>query len=526
MTQPAARAPSLQVGIFSNDLCISFRIILHEILDAHVFRIYKMAQDIHARQGAPGESIKVIFDRGVKSVNTWDTHLKERYRSQVAAQYRQMSDLYHHIFLMYVQEMYNESMSDVTIRVYIPSLSNLLYTFLRLACNHITVCMGEYVSDMGFMGRVLFVETIIRRTLYELLVQQNNIKSISVRKPEEAAPEAKPISGVAMSVQSEDDLHSQELAMGQSHRTPAANAARESSQPLKRSSLTMQELNERLRSGPSQNMPSMHSSSLQQPAFSPASAAGSADQFWAPSEQAFAKAPGPQSRISGTSVDMPPVPSSVMSAPQTAASGTATAVTAASGTATAVTAASGTATAVTAASGTATTPTIGAVTAAATAATAISVASQLTTPLSAAPKPAAPPLPATPRPAAQPQPRAAPPTKKDSNLFSVASNATARTAASKDPIFEIASQFTAHKPGGASLPDPKPSPVQHNDSKLDELDLLPSDQDFAVEVKRLLDTTASDTITPFDSVTNIANGGMHKPQANIRKALFFPPTAQ
>ena len=112
------------------------------------------------------------------------------------------------------------------------------------------------------------------------------------------------------------------------------------------------------------------------------------------------------------------------------------------------------------------------------------------------------------------------------NLFSVASNTPAvvkSTTASKEPIFELASQFTAHKPGGATLPDANPSTGGHHDSKLDTFDLLPSDHNFGDEIKHLLDPTTSDTITPYDSVTNIANGGMHKSQANMRKSLFFPP---
>jgi hypothetical protein len=57
---------------------------------------------------------------------------------------------------------------------------------------------------------------------------------------------------------------------------------------------------------------------------------------------------------------------------------------------------------------------------------------------------------------------------------------------------------------------------------VDSLQLLPSDQDYQEEVKRLFDTTTTNTITPFDSVTNIA-GAATSNHHNIRKSLFFPP---
>jgi hypothetical protein len=57
------------------------------------------------------------------------------------------------------------------------------------------------------------------------------------------------------------------------------------------------------------------------------------------------------------------------------------------------------------------------------------------------------------------------------------------------------------------------------DQNVDSLELLPSDQDYAEEVKRILDSNPSDTITPFDSVTNVANGTQK--QKAIPTPLFF-----
>ncbi len=205
----------VQVGIFSNDLCIGYRIIMHELLDSHVFRVYEAAKTIHKKK--KDEEFRPMFERGMKSINAWDTQLKEQYRAQTLAQYRQLTDLYHHIYLMYVQEMYDQSMDNVTVRVNIPALATMLYLFLKLACNHNVILSGEYITTMNFPARVLFVETILRRLMYELLVQQNNIKSVSAAAPPSSRRSTQK---KQISVHSEQDVMSADMTMG-TQRQPA-----------------------------------------------------------------------------------------------------------------------------------------------------------------------------------------------------------------------------------------------------------------------------------------------------------------
>lgn len=473
----AQTSPSMQAGIFGNDLCISFRIVLQEVLDNFVYKILADAKELSKKD--PG-STQIMFERGVRSVNSWDTQLKERYRAQVVAQYRQIAQLYRHLFLMYVEEMYHESLGDITVRVSIPSLSNMLYTFVKLACNNPAVYTGEYVATMPYMGRILFVETTIRRTLYELLVQQNNIKGITTSKPaanpDVSSPMSSPLTRNSrppsrVAVVEEDHVVSHELAMG--HNEPP--------KPQKPQKLNMQALSEklsRISNGsdstnsvsstskprtPSVAMPSMHSSTLEQPAFNDQSKASFKFFDTAPTDTSTTSKPQ-LLIVKSPHASPPPV---VSPAPPPTAPSAASSVQPAASTASIAA------------------PSLGAVSASA----ASLVISEAKT-------------------AAEP------------------SNAgqTIKDTATTEPIFEIASQFTAHKPAGQSLPMPDVSRLaEQNDGQLDSLQLLPSDQDFGGEVRRLLDSnTNTNSITPFDSVTNIGSAAK-PPQGQVRKSLFLPP---
>ena len=524
MTMTSTQIPSLQVGIFANDLCISFRIIMQEVLDAFVFQTLAEAKEVHAQ--VPQEDLKSIYEQGIRSINSWDTNLKDRYRAQIVSQYRQITQLYRHIFIMYVEEMYSQSLGDVTVRVNIPSMTNMIYTFIRMACNNPVVHQGEYVSSMQFMGRVLFVESIIRRTLYELLVQQNNIKGVSVSQHKPASPAKRDTSTKSgVTVYSEEDVHSHDLAMGQPHKAPTSVTRPKAKSPP----LSMQELSERLSKNSSSAlegtvppMPSMHSSSLQAPAFGSPKAASpviitpvpqpsSELRFFespiaaqpqtpvAPSPSFKAPSPAPAAPAAPSPSPLPssaapaapaapappPLPSSAAPAPSPLPSPAAPSP-------------SLTAPLPSSAAPSLAPPPSRALTPAT--ASVKSLPTQVTT--TVAPSVSLP-----------PEPR---------NLFSIASKPTTTAAASeREPIFELASQFTAHKPHGESFPEAR----RTNGSMagdVDSLQLLPSDQDYQEEVKRLFDTTTTNTITPFDSVTNIA-GAATSNHHNIRKSLFFPP---
>ena len=493
----AHQTPSLQAGIFTNDLCISFRIILQEVLENFVFKILADAKSLS--KGNSDET-RIMYERGVRSVNSWDTNLKERYRAQVVAQYRQIAQLYRHIFLMYVEEMYHESLGDITVRVSIPSLSNMLFTFIKLACNNPAVYSGEYVASMPFMGRVLFTETTVRRTLYELLVQQNNIKGITTAKatsPEVSSPMSSPLAKASrpqsrVAIVEESSVQSHDLAMGQ---------------PNDPKQMDMQALTERLSrvsggSGstnsvssvnsarsPNIAMPSMHSSSLDQPAFSSTSK---------PSFKFFDNEPTEASVSAVPNVVGVPSPAvSPMPSPPTLPAPTSPLPTVTSPPPTVASSAPVSSQTPSAASG------------AMSAAAALPVLSAIGTPVQS-------------QTGVSPGPQAPTPSDAKSNPTPPASTQPAPETATTEPLFSIASQFTAHKPAGENLPLPNLSRIaSQNEGQLDSLQLLPSDQDFGGEVRRLLDSNTTNSITPFDSVTNIGSA-MRPPQPAVRKSLYLP----
>lgn len=505
-----AAAP-VQVGIFTNDLCISFRIVMHEILDSHVFRIFDAAKEIH--QGRTTDNFRTMYERGMKTVNAWDTQMKERFRAQIIAQYRQLTDLYHHIFLMYVQEMYDQSLDDVTVRVNIPALVTMLHMFLRIACNHHVILSGEYVSTMNFAGRVLFVETVIRRLLYELLVQQNNIKSISTTTPNRrpAAPNANP---KAFSVHSEEDVVSADMMVG----TPRQAVPRRLS-PTKNESgdadrfwmaPTAVSSNNSLMAvlGPAYNTPPpparpsptkladlippmgttspsrtsdplpvvvvnspmnspMNSQTTSQPnsqTTSQQNSQSTSQQNSQSNSQIGNNAPQPIRNpilppMNKTPMDktpMSPINSQISAASQLSVS-------------------------------------------------AVMPASPQATVLTGIPAAAAEALVPknTPRITSLP----------NQPVISGTQVSVEKPPEPAAPLFELKSQFTPFKPGGTALPDASVSAANRKDIDVDSLQLQPSDQDFAEEARLLLQNN-NDTLTPFDSVTNIANGDRRPP-------LFF-----
>jgi hypothetical protein len=432
----------VQVGIFSNDLCIGYRIIMHELLDSHVFRVFEAAKTIHKKK--PKDEFKPMFERGIKSINAWDTQIKEQYRAQVLAQYRQLTDLYHHIYLMYVQEMYDQSMDDVTVRVNIPALSTMLYLFLKLACNHNVILSGEYITTMNFPARVLFVETILRRLLYELLVQQNNIKSISTNAPPRRSTQKTAKNNI--SVHSDNDIVSADMTMGTQRQaaprlSPTADADRFWMAPT------------------ASPTPSEHSgSAILGPGYKPReSPMNSVVSSMASREQPPSPAPPP-----------PPPPPPAPSQASSANFDTFVSPTLHSGPAT----------------------------------------TEKDTVLTAPVKEAALIASSVPRITSLPQP----PT---------ISASIAAGGEQKSALFVLRSEFNGpftsspFKPAGTAFPDPKIDSNNRQDIEVDSLELQPSNQSFTAEARKLLEGENSATITPFDSVTNIAANPDQRPP------LFF-----
>lgn len=480
----AAPVAPVQVGIFTNDLCIGFRIIMHEVLDNHVYRVFEAAKEIH--RSRPKDSFRAMYERGMKSVNAWENQMKERFRAQVIAQYRQLTDLYHHIYLMYVQEMYDQSMDDVTVRVNIPAMSTMLYMFLRLACNHHVILSGEYVTSMTFSGRVLFVETILRRLLYELLVQQNNIKSIAAGRSR-SRPTSK---HAAISVHSEEDMVSADMLMGtQRQAAPRLSPVNEDdrfwvapneSESMQSSASILSQLSGSALLGPAYNT-SPRNSPLNNPLNNSGLLSDLIPTRGSPLRGSPQREPSPPQRE--------PSPSQREPSPQAESVHTAQSATSEQSAQTATSAP-----ALDAAMATFVSPTISAV---------------------------LPPLEdtvlTTPAAAAEPAPAIIPdniPRITSLPVNPIISGSV--VAPASEALFELKSQFTPFKPGGNLYPDAKVPAENRRDIEVDSLQLQPSDQDFAEEARRLLQQEGDNTVTPFDSVTNIANGDRRPP-------LFFDP---
>lgn len=473
-----AAAP-IQVGIFTNDLCIGFRIVMHELLDTHVFRVFDAAKEIHQKRSQ--DNFRIMYERGMKTVNAWDMQMKERYRAQVIGQYRQLTDLYHHIYLMYVQEMYDQSLDDVTVRVNIPALATMLHMFLKLACNHHVILSGEYVTTMNFAGRVLFVETIIRRLLYELLVQQNNIKSISTavaKRPSLHAGNTGVPAKPMMSVHSEEEVFSADMMVG----TPRQAATPRRLSPTKDAADS-----DRFWMAPTPAPPVFVPKQQQQQS----STASSNNSLLAVLGPGYTNGNFTNSNLSPKLSDLiPPLGtvSPTRSSPNTSEA-----------------------------------PKVVVVNSPVHSPAASSVSISAVVPPSPAdtvltsPQPAPEQQSSITSPAAELElvPKTTPKITSLPNppVISETQISLEKPIPPAAPLFELKSQFTPFKPGGTLLPDANVSTVNRKDIDVDSLQLQPSDQDFAEEARLLLQT---DTLTPFDSVTNIANGDRRPP-------LFFEP---
>jgi hypothetical protein len=171
-----AAPPSLQAGLFRQELCITLRVVLQEVLDDFVHQVLNQAREMH-----PGDPnlIQKTFECGVRSVTIWDTQMRDQIRAQTVTKYRSVADLYQHCYLTFIEEMYGDTLANVSVRVMVPALSIMLHTFFKTACTDRAMISGEYVTTMTHMGRVLFIETAIRRTMYELLIQHQNIKQMA-----------------------------------------------------------------------------------------------------------------------------------------------------------------------------------------------------------------------------------------------------------------------------------------------------------------------------------------------------------
>lgn len=476
---------NMQVGIFTEELCISFRNILQETLEAFIARANTLAADIHAT-AQDGQAFETRLANGLMSVATWDSELKDRYCAQVASSYPQITELYRYAYLLYLKDMYSRHLNELTVRVSIPSLSTMLNTFLRLACSSPSMQSGEYHS-MKYWERVLFVEDMVRRMLYELVVRQNSVKGYINRNaglggatPAPMTTSRPPPRLPDMSVQT-DGATSHDLVPPTPYQVPT-DPSRPPSRP------PSQPVWSHAAHQPAPQQPAPYASQATMPQLPPrthtpgnltgvvrASAAGAASAVGSAAGSGLAGSQG-----AASAGPAPPTPHTT---PSAAGQG----------------------------SGASAPPAFsfyGAIPAAATKHTGRHSI----------------PLPRVPQ-----QPAAAP--SQTSNLSRV-SEATSNGAPPAGSVTSVPkpssvggppsmpgglpqrapappqvdpSKFTARRPTGSSLPDPHGAPgVTH---AIDDHDLAPSEQDYEGEVRRVLDNATTGTIMPHDSVSNIGGGG-------------------
>ena len=170
---------NINVGIFNNELAANFLNIIIDVTDDFLFNCLAHADQI-SKSTRTDTTLQSIFIEGINSVKFWDQSHKDIFQAQVTAKNRQVVDLYHFCVLAYVKELYAQALSRVEVRIQRPSLASFLHTYIRTICTNRAVISGEYLK-MQYMPKRLFVENMIRATFYNVIVHQNSIKSTKER---------------------------------------------------------------------------------------------------------------------------------------------------------------------------------------------------------------------------------------------------------------------------------------------------------------------------------------------------------
>lgn len=536
MASTAQRNESFRRGIFRHELCITLAGIFEEILTHFVREVYQGATATYFQDNARGEPFHVIYERGLMAIDSWSAEVKQYYKQQVAVSYPWFNKMFGHAYLMFVREFFGEASKTVEIRVVQPSMATVLYTFLRNACHDQTVISAEYLTRDTYLTRAVFVEAIVRRLLYELLFQQNNVRGIVAHDPP-AAPAAAPASPSPnahrrMEVRRDMSLESFDLQPGGG----AAPRGPRGFRPPTVASVAQ----------PAPAPPPAHRDHGHTPVpalppaipatpvtaraaeaaapWQPAAVQRAVDALPAASSVAKPPAAVPPAAAPGALLPAaapPPRTATPVLAPAPPAATPALAPLPPTAAPTLAPATNAAAPPVAAAPSTAHKPTV-------TEVTAKTAASGAATPTTHHGSTASPrgffwPNDSTTSKSAAPAPPELP-----SNLFApTASEAPSATTAATTAV------ETDVVPAGTRLPPPPPPPhvptaipsESLKGSTQNSLDLPPSEQDFGAQVKRILDAPSTGTVVPGDSVTQIAemrnNLGGH-PLMPIRKSLFMP----
>jgi hypothetical protein len=175
MEAPVAR---VQAGIFSDDLATTFRIILQEIFEAHANRIMYDARAVAGTQSeASAAAVGKNYRTGLESVRQWSEEDKAEYCNTIVAAHNALPKLYEHAYLLYAREVYRDVRGGNTPvgapppHVRIHGTRTMLYTFLRTACTSPDALSGEFLLRMRHADKAFFIESVVRRAFYELLLQ-------------------------------------------------------------------------------------------------------------------------------------------------------------------------------------------------------------------------------------------------------------------------------------------------------------------------------------------------------------------
>ena len=494
---------SFRRGLFSDEINIMLAVLLEKILNTHVFSIYEAASAIFRRENRSRETFQAIYERGLQSITTWSSGVKERFKNQVVAQYPLINRMYAHAYLRLVNEYFSDATQTMEVRVMRPALSDMLHTFLVLACTDRRTLSGEIIVGQNACSAAIFVESLVRLTLYQLLFQSNNIRGIVTRGGTGAENVTASPSASVRSFELEPDTGHRSIATIQpvASRPAEPSGGRDPFQPYQPDQ--PDRLIQPTEPNPTNHPdhpdrpappvpaphvpPAVQSPTIQSPAVQSSATLEPAPEPTpepAAAQPAFVLAPLPAAHTDLPSLSAQPQTSSIPSSMAASLLGTPGVSNATSN------ATSG------AASGAASNATSGAMSGAsvATSAASRSNVSNVSNASNAS----------------------------NASNVSTASNAPPSDAATPP---SLASGLTVRAATVRPPPPPPPPRVPmavppQAGSLQGSLDLPPSEQDFSIEVKRILDAQSAGTVTADDSVTQIARDAARV--LTMRKSAFLP----
>lgn len=163
---------SLHLGIFDDETCIAFRNVAIKILTQYLEKAHSIAVDSASKRST---SVAKAYRIGIDYVKQWGDTQKRSYEAYLQTHYKHLYDLHRYTYVFYVQRMFGQMMKTNAVDVTVVSLAEMFHNFL--------VRCAEDPEITGFLeeplvSKTFFVESKIRDTLYDVVLQQNNVRGI------------------------------------------------------------------------------------------------------------------------------------------------------------------------------------------------------------------------------------------------------------------------------------------------------------------------------------------------------------